>query len=114
MSIVYRATASRRVVIPKPDGGTRPRGIAALEDKIVQKAVVACILTPIYEAGFCGFRYGFRPGRSAHHALDALAYGIERRKVTFVVDADIRMFFDTVDQHYAFLPTGSQTSAYFG
>ncbi|MCY3630613.1 MAG: reverse transcriptase domain-containing protein [Bacteroidetes bacterium] len=94
----FRATPSRRVNIPKPDGGTRPLGIAALEDKIVQGAIVKCILEPIYENEFCGFSYGFRPGRSAHNALDALAYVIERRTVNYVVDADIQKFFDTVDQ----------------
>ncbi len=96
----FRATPSRRVNIPKPDGGTRPLGIAALEDKIVQYAMVKCILEPIYEMEFCGFSYGFRPGRSAHDGLDALAYVIERRKVNFVVDADIRKFFDEVDQDW--------------
>ena len=96
----YRATPSRRVEIPKPDGGKRPLGIASLEDKIVQCAVVKCILEPIYEHEFCGFSYGFRPGRSAHNALDALAYAIERRKVSYVVDADIRKFFDEVNQEW--------------
>jgi len=96
----FRATPSRRVNIPKPDGGTRPLGIAALEDKIVQTAMVKCILEPIYENEFCGFSYGFRPGRSAHDALDALAYVIERREVNYVVDADIRKFFDMVNQEW--------------
>ena len=82
----YRARPSRWVEIPKPDSGTRPLGIAAPEDKIVQKAVVEVILTPIYEPDFLGFSYGFRPGRGAHDALDALAFGIERRKVNWIVD----------------------------
>ena len=91
---------SRRVNIPKPDGGTRPLGVAAIEDKIVQKAVTEIILTPIYEAEFLGFSYGFRPGRGAHHALDALAVGITQRKINWVVDCDIRKFFDTVSRDW--------------
>ena len=96
----YRATPSRRVNIPKPDGGTRPLGVAAIEDKIVQKAVAEIILTPIYEAEFLGFSYGFRPRRGAHDALDALAVGITRRKINWVVDCDIRKFFDTVSRDW--------------
>ena len=96
----YRATPSRRVNIPKPDGGTRPLGVAAIEDKIVQKAVTEIILTPIYEAEFLGFSYGFRPGRGAHNALDALAVGLTRRKINWVVDCDIRAFFDNVSRSW--------------
>ncbi len=94
----YRATPTRRVNIPKPGGGTRPLGVATLEDKIVQRAVVDNILTPIWEAEFLGFSYGFRPGRSAHDALDALAYTVERLRVNWIVDADIRKFFDEIDR----------------
>ena len=91
----YRALPSRRRYIPKADGKQRPLGIAAIEDKIVQAAVVA-ILTPVYEAEFLGFSYGFRPGRSQHDALDALAYGIKARKINWILDADISRFFDSL------------------
>ena len=86
--------------IPKPDGGTRPLGVAALEDKIAQKAVTEIILTPIYEPAFLGFSYGFRPGRGTHDALDALAVAITERKVNWVVDFDIRAFFDSVSRDW--------------
>jgi RNA-directed DNA polymerase len=95
----YRALPSRRKYIAKPDGRQRPLGIAALEDKIVQRALVE-VLNAIYEEDFCGFSYGFRPGRSQHNALDALATAITRTKVNWIFDADIRTFFDSVSHDW--------------
>jgi group II intron reverse transcriptase/maturase len=95
----YRALPSRRTFIPKPDGRQRPLAIAALEDKIVQRATVV-VLNAIYEEDFLGFSYGFRPGRGTHDALDALVVGIESTKVNWVLDADIRSFFDEISQQW--------------
>jgi len=95
----YRAKPSKRIWLPKPDGRKRPIGIASLEDKIVQQAVV-WVLNQIYEEDFIGFSYGFRPGRSQHNGLDAVYVGITQRKISWVLDADIQGFFDAISHEW--------------
>jgi RNA-directed DNA polymerase len=111
----YRARPSRRTYIPKVDGRQRPLGVASLEDKIVQRAVVE-VLNAVYEVDFLGFSYGFWPGRNPHHALDAPAAGIVRKNVNWVLDADIRDFFTKLDQGWLerFSGTGSRINGSCG
>jgi RNA-directed DNA polymerase len=92
----YKPKPARRIYIPKADGSKRPISIQSIEDKVAQQAI-AIILEQIYETGFLGFSYGFRPGRSQHDALDALYVGIKSKKIHWVLDLDIKKFFDTVE-----------------
>jgi len=95
----YRARPVRRAYVPKEDGRERPIGVTTVEDKVVQQATVM-VLNAIYEVDFLGFSYGFRPGRSQHDALDALTVGLERRKVNWVLDADVQGFFDAISHEW--------------